>query len=74
MGMGGKGPRRQSSLRNPIVHMAEPFIADKSAKLRTPQLATAALLIKTALYNQYKTQITVGNKYESKTKGTLSTK
>jgi hypothetical protein len=42
---------------------------DKSAKIRTPQLATAALLVKAALYGHYKTQITVGNKYETKTKG-----
>jgi hypothetical protein len=42
---------------------------DKSAKIRTPQLATAALLVKAGLYAQYKTQITVGNKYETKTKG-----
>jgi hypothetical protein len=46
-------------------------IHDKSAKIRTPQLATAALLVKGALYAQYKTQITVGTKYETKTKGTL---
>ena len=42
---------------------------DKSAKIRTPQLATACLLIKAALYGQYKTAITVGNKFETKTKG-----
>ena len=47
--------------------MAE--MADKSVKGRTPQMAVAALLIKGALYAQYKTQITVGNKYESKLKG-----
>lgn len=50
--------------------MAEaPVMADKSAKLRTPQLATAALLVKGALYEKYKTAITVGYKYEAKTKG-----
>jgi len=50
--------------------MAE--IADKSVKGRTPQIATAALLLKGALYAQYKTQITVGNKFESKVKGAFA--
>lgn len=47
-------------------------MSDKSAKLRTPQLATAALIIKGALYELYKTDLSVGNKFESTTKGTFS--